>query len=187
VRWIPVALAGLAAGVVGIAGWQIWETEQLKNPKWIDTDRADCQTWDPFPQRNETVTWTGDCRAGKAEGDGTLTWRYTDPAGNALTEVSTGRLTSGKINGQATSTMPDGNRYEGMYRDGEKSGHGVYTWPDSRYDGEWKHDMPEGIGIYTEADGTEHAGNWKQGCLDDNGDVFALMNEMDECKKVLKR
>ena len=63
-RWPAFVLGGIAIAVVGIVGWQVWETEQLKVPKWIDTDRADCQTWDPYPQRDESVTWTGDCRSG---------------------------------------------------------------------------------------------------------------------------
>src|SRR4051794_23061359 len=96
VRWTGIALAAIAAGVVGIAGWQIWEAKQLEIPKWMDTDRADCRTWDPYPQRGETVSWSGECQSGKAEGAGTLTWHYTDPAGNPLVETSAGKLTAGK-------------------------------------------------------------------------------------------
>ena len=32
-RWPSFALAGIALAVIGIAGWQIWETEQLADGK----------------------------------------------------------------------------------------------------------------------------------------------------------
>ncbi|MDQ7246973.1 hypothetical protein [Dongia sedimenti] len=186
-RWPSVALAGIAMAVVGIAGWQAWEAEQLKVAKWMDTERPNCQVWDPYPQRNETATWSGDCRSGKAEGEGTLAWHYTDPAGNPLTYTNSGGVLAGKLEGQGTAVLPNGNRYEGMYRDGQKDGHGVFTWSDSRYDGAWKDDLPDGLGTYTEADGEQHTGEWKQGCLDDHGDTFALLNDMDACEEILKK
>jgi hypothetical protein len=186
-RWTPVALGGIAVAVIGIVGWQIWETEQLKIPKWIDTDRADCQTWDPYPQRNETVTWTGDCRSGKAEGKGKLTWHYNDPARGELTETSEGTLVAGKLDGQGTSIMPSGNRYEGMYRAGMRNGHGVFTWSDGRYDGEYKDDKEHGLGTYTDADGEQYTGQWAEGCLDHDGDIIALSNDYETCEKLLAK
>jgi hypothetical protein len=186
-RWPWLVLGAIAAAVVGIAAWQAWETEQLKIAKWMDSDRPNCQAWDLYPQRNETVTWTGECKAGKIEGQGTLTWHYTDPAGNPLTETYTGTTSGGKLNGEGKEIMPNGNRYEGTHRDGKKNGYGVYTWSDARYDGAWKDNMPEGFGTYVESDGRQHAGEWKQGCLEDQGDIFALLNDMDNCEKLLKK
>jgi hypothetical protein len=186
-RWQWPALAAIATAVLGIVAWQAWEAEQLKIPKWMETERPDCQTWDPYPQRNETATWSGDCRSGKAEGQGTLTWHYADPAGNPLTETYSGGISAGKLEGRGVAVMPSGNRYEGMYRDGHKNGHGVFTWSDARYDGAWKDDLPDGLGTYTEADGTEHTGQWKQGCLGENDDMFALLTDMETCKKLLAK
>ena len=186
-RWPGFALAAIATAVIGIAGWQIWEAQQLQVPKWLETDRPDCQVWDPNPQRNETATWTGDCAAGKAEGQGMLTWRYTDPAGNPLVETYSGGLASGKFNGQATTISADGDRYDGMFRDGQKNGHGVSVWSDARYEGEWKDGKPNGFGTYTDAEGKQYAGEWKQGCLADNDDIIALSNDMKTCKKILAK
>jgi hypothetical protein len=186
-RWPAFVLGGIAIAVVGIVGWQVWETEQLKIPKWINTDRADCQTWDPYPQRNETVTWTGDCRSGKAEGKGTLTWHYTDPARGELTETTTGTLAGGKLNGQTTMSFSSGNRYEGMVRDGLKNGHGVFTWADGRYEGEYKEDKEHGQGTYTDADGQQYTGQWVEGCLDDDDNIIALSNDYDTCEKLLAK
>jgi hypothetical protein len=187
VRWTGIALAAIAAGVVGIAGWQIWEAKQLEIPKWMDTDRADCRTWDPYPQRGETVSWSGECQSGKAEGAGTLTWHYTDPAGNPLVETSAGKLTAGKWNGQVTMAMPNDNRFDGMYRDGAKNGHGVYIWSDGRYDGAWKDDKPDGLGTFTDADGKPHTGEWKQGCFADEDGTIALKNDLETCEKILTK
>jgi hypothetical protein len=186
-RWPTFVLGGIAAAVVGIAGWQIWETEQLKKPKWIDTGHADCQTWDPYPQRNETVTWTGPCQSGRAEGEGTLTWHYTDRTGKALIETASGTQIAGKWDGPTTMALPSGNHFEGVYRDGMKNGHGVFTWTDGRYDGEWKDDKQSGPGTYTDAEGVEHSGQWVDGCLDEDDNVIALGTEMDACEKLLKK
>jgi hypothetical protein len=186
-RWPWLVLGAIATAVVGIAGWQAWEAEQLKIPKWIETDRPNCQAWDPFPQRNETATWSGACKSGKAEGRGTLTWHHTDPAENPLTETYSGGLLAGKLDGEGTAILPSGNRYDGMYKDGEKNGHGVFVWSDGRYDGAWKDNKPDGFGTLTKSDGTGHAGEWKQGCLEDNGNIIALSNDMATCEKILAK
>jgi hypothetical protein len=186
-RWTWLILGAIAAAVIGIAAWQAWETEQLKIARWMDTDRPDCQAWDAYPQRNETVTWTGDCRAGKAEGQGVLTWRYTDPAGNPLTETHTGGLSAGKLSGQGTAIMPGGHRFDGMYRDGEENGHGVMVWSDARFEGEWKDGKPHGFGTFTTSDGAQHAGKWIQGCLEDAGEIYWIENDTETCEKLLKK
>jgi hypothetical protein len=186
-RWTGFVLGGIAAAVVGIAGWQIWEAEQLKKPKWIDTERADCQAWDAYPQRNETVTWTGECRSGRAEGEGTLTWNYTDRTGEALTETASGRLVAGKWDGPTKMILPGDSHFEGMYRDGMKNGQGVYSWPDGRYDGEWKNDKQHGTGTYTDSEGRQHSGQWREGCLDEDDNIIALGNEMDACEELLEK
>lgn len=42
-------------------------------PNWIITDKG-CKVWNPNPQPNESVTWSGECVDGKANGNGILTW-----------------------------------------------------------------------------------------------------------------
>ena len=47
------------------------------------------------------------------------------------------------VNGHGVLTWPDGQRYEGEFKDGNSNGHGVYTWPDGqRYEGEFKDGLP---------------------------------------------
>jgi hypothetical protein len=186
-RWPSVVLSGIGIAVIAIAGWQIWETKQLGIPKWVETDRPDCQVWNPNPQRNETASWSGDCVAGKVEGEGTVTWRYTDPAGNPLTETHSGGFSAGKFHGHGTAISADGYRFDGMYRDGEKNGHGVAVWADARYEGEWKDGKPNGFGTYTSTDGEQRAGEWVQGCLDDDGEIFWIDSDDETCEKLLAK
>jgi hypothetical protein len=42
-------------------------------PNWITTDKG-CKVWNPNPQPNESVTWSGECINGKAHGNGILIW-----------------------------------------------------------------------------------------------------------------
>jgi len=41
---------------------------------WVADAGSGCRLWDPFPQDGETVTWSGGCVNGRAEGDGTSEW-----------------------------------------------------------------------------------------------------------------
>jgi hypothetical protein len=185
-RWPWFVLTAIAAAIVVIVGWQIWDSHWQPDAMWIDTDRPDCQAWNAQPQRNETVTWSGSCQSGKAEGAGVLTWGYIDSTGHAEKETETysGSLLGGKQNGRATTISSIGSRYDGEYRDGQKSGQGVLTWPDAKYDGAWKDGKPHGSGTYTEG-GLSHQGQWEQGCLDDKGSVIGLGTKIDECLRIL--
>lgn len=46
-------------------------------PYWIADAKTGCKVWNSEPLPKESVTWSGDCLNGKAEGRGTLTW-YRD-------------------------------------------------------------------------------------------------------------
>ena len=104
-----------------------------------------CYVWSSAPQPGATVTWTGQCAGGFAQGTGTLTWVWD---GNRQTE--TGRLVDGKTNGHWVIRREDGTVSEGPFVDGEENGHWVWRYPDG-------YDMEEGEGPYV--DGKMH-GNW---------------------------
>src|SRR5208282_1753919 len=40
---------------------------------WI-TDSHGCKVWDSLPSANESVSWSGPCKDGYADGEGTLAW-----------------------------------------------------------------------------------------------------------------
>ena len=45
-------------------------------------------------------------------------------------------------------TSPDGEKYDGEWKDGNNHGQGVYTWPNGmKYDGEWKDSQANGRGL----------------------------------------
>ena len=89
------------------------------------SQRSGCHVWSADPQPDASVTWTGDCVGGLAEGTGTLTWSWD---GSRQTE--TGRLVDGKTNGHWVIRFTDGTVHEGPFVDGEESGHWVFREAD---------------------------------------------------------
>jgi len=74
-----------------------------------------------------------------------------------------GQVENGKPNGQGTYTNPDGDMYEGEFKDGEEW-NGTYTWYDGRkYYGEFKDGKKHGQGTYTISTGGKYIGEWKDG------------------------
>ena len=64
---------------------------------WMElSNQAGCYAWNPHLQVDETVTWTGGCIEGAAQGTGTLKWVYDD---GQKTSEHTGRLQAGKSHG----------------------------------------------------------------------------------------
>ena len=69
---------------------------------------------------------------------------------------------------QGTYTWPDGTKYVGEFKSGNRTGQGTQTWPDgSKYEGEWKDNIAND-GLYYLPDGSkkrsyqDSAGNWNE-------------------------
>ena len=93
---------------------------------WMEiAQRPECYVWNENPQPADSVTWTGECAGGLAQGTGTLTWTSD---GNQQTE--TGRLQNGTYNGYWVIRFPSGQIQEGPYVDGEQNGHWVLRFAD---------------------------------------------------------
>ena len=100
----------------------------------------------------------------------------------------------GKLHGKGIITYPNGETWEGEFKDGEPyTGKGVYFYPDSsnykgewidgkrnnqgtltlvdsnRYSGEWKDDKLNGQGIFTSVDGEQYTGEFKNDQLNGLG------------------
>ena len=127
--------------------------------------RLGCYVWNRIPQPGVTVTWTGECSGGLAQGTGSLTWIWD---GNE--QVETGRLQDGKWNGDGVIRDRYGHVSEGPYVDGELTGHWIlrYTsghvsegpYVDSARHGDWVSRYFDGLveeGPYV--DGERH-GDW---------------------------
>ena len=79
---------------------------------------------------------------------------------------------TGFVDGYGSCVLPDGlgtydfsngDRYEGEWRSGRRTGNGTYTYQDgSKYVGEWKNNINHGRGTFTSADGRKFVGEFKE-------------------------
>jgi hypothetical protein len=148
-RWVLLAAITLSAGVTGspaLAG------------EFLADSKSGCQIWNPNPQLEEIVSWSGSCTQGRAEGRGVAQWLK----GGVPYETDEGEWREGR---QATGKQTwTGGHYEGELAGGEPNGHGVLVLQKLRYEGEFRDGKPNGLGELTA--GTEVVrGNWKDGCL----------------------
>lgn len=84
-------------------------------PGWITATNQPCKIWNPAPQKNESVTWSGQCKDGFASGKGILHWTED---GKPDAEFD-GEYANGKRNGFGVLIAPDGQRIEGEWADDE--------------------------------------------------------------------
>jgi hypothetical protein len=129
---------------------------------WI-ADAKGCKIANPFPQPNETVTWSGECKDGLADGEGVLEW-YVDGQPRDRYE---GTLKQGWAEGKGT-LVREGMRYSGDWKRSAQDGEGRYEGADgSWYQGQWKEGQPHGQGEYQGPDGRRISGTWVDGEFQD--------------------
>jgi hypothetical protein len=80
-------------------------------PTWITATNQPCKIWNPHPEPNESVTWSGPCKDGYASGQGLLRWTVN----GKLDAEFEGRYANGKRNGRGVLTTPDGKHMEGEW------------------------------------------------------------------------
>lgn len=79
-------------------------------------------------------------------------------------------------NGNGSFVYADGEKYEGQWKDGKKNGSGTYSWIDGRkYVGEWKDDLRNGKGEYSWPSGDRYVGEFKDGKMNGHG-VYTYAN-----------
>jgi hypothetical protein len=127
---------------------------------WI-ADSNGCKIWDADPQPNETVTWSGACRDGYADGNGVLQWIVDGKPGSR----HEGAFVAGKATGKGVHTYPLGIKIEGEFVDGALLGRVAMTWPDgSRYEGDYvRGGGLTGRGVLTRANGERYEGDFVKG------------------------
>jgi len=65
---------------------------------------------------------------------------------------------------------PNGDRYDGLWKNGKMDGHGVYVFQNSEiYDGGWKLNKPHGYGRFVYRGGNIYDGQWRYGKREGNG------------------
>jgi hypothetical protein len=137
----------------------IFTGEAARAGMWVTDDSSKCQVWDPNPQIDEAVVWSGACANGRAEGAGSAQWLK----GRTVTETDKGEWRDGKQSGKGVQTWSTGS-YEGALSGGEPNGQGVLTLQKLRYEGEFRDGKPNGAGTLTQGSETVR-GTWKDGCL----------------------
>jgi hypothetical protein len=157
VEMVQYLLRGIAAAV--ISACIAMATVPARAGAWAVDARSGCHVWNPNPQLEESVAWSGSCANGRAEGHGVARWSKD---GNP-TETDEGEWRDGRQAGKGTQTWSSGH-YEGELSDGEPNGHGILTLQKLRYEGDFRNGKPNGVGILTAGSETVR-GTWKDGCL----------------------
>lgn len=132
---------------------------------WSRTDRG-CYVWNPLGQEDEAVTWTGACVNERASGEGKLVWLHQ----GRPTSVYVGAMELGRLNGPGVFTFPNGDVYEGVYRDDVLNGPGELRWGNgNRYRGTFRNFRPDGHGVLSFTNGDRFDGEFKAGLMDGLG------------------
>jgi MORN repeat len=158
----PISLAGRAAALATALALAVpVAAHSAETGGWILDASAGCKVWNPHPQPNETMRWSGACANGMAQGRGAAQWFR----GNLPFESDEGEWREGRQTGYGTQVWPTG-RYDGELADGEPNGHGTLIVQGVRYEGELRNGKPNGVGTLVNVSGT-FRGIWKDGCLQD--------------------
>lgn len=191
-----------------------WYKPQAPNPpangprrpipaRWQKATNVNCLVWNPSPDPDDSVTWTGSCVDGKAEGRGTQTFRFPD-RGTWKEERYEGEMQGGKLNGQGTLYYENGDRFEGEFSDGQRArgslyyangakyegtfanggfnGPGKFTYADgSYYEGNFANSLPNGKGTLTQIGAPPISGAWTNGCLRNGVHVAAAGVPKERC------
>lgn len=190
-----MALAALPASAPASA--------QAPSPEsWIEDGKTGCRVRNPAPQPRESVTWSGACPGGIAEGTGVLQWfdderpsdRYEGElrdgwengrgiaTSTVIADRYDGEWRDGWRHGRGAYSFASGDRYDGTWVEGLRTGRGTMTWADgAHYEGEWRDGKPDGQGTYTDTAGAVFSGNWSGGCFSDGTRRMAAVTTAREC------
>jgi hypothetical protein len=140
----------------------------------VDTSVA-CRVWNPHPQPNEGVRWSGACVNGFAQGRGTVQWIRN----NVPYETDEGEWREGYQTGYGTQVWPSG-RYDGGLVQSEPEGGGKFVLQTSHYEGEFHNGKPNGTGTLTSPSGEFH-GTWTDGCFHEGAKKTAFGVPLSTC------
>lgn len=144
---MPLAAAPCLAG-----DWLVDTSSGCKALRvWAETEN----------NRQMTVQWSGSCKDGFADGEGTLSWILHDD----VIARDTGTFQNGALNGTGKrENLLKHWVYVGDFRNGAGEGKGRIDFPDAYvYDGDWKGNAPDGVGRFTFPNGNVYEGDVKRG------------------------
>jgi hypothetical protein len=158
--WLLAALMAAAALLGSTA-----QAAPDEDSAWI-SDKRGCKVANPFPRPGESITWSGQCKDGFAQGQGVLQWFVNGQEDDRYE----GTLEKGWAEGRGVLTRGDGGKYDGEWKQSTQHGNGRFDAPDgSWYEGQWKDGKPHGQGQYRRPDGKIFIGVWIDGVYE--GDV----------------
>jgi hypothetical protein len=145
---------------------------QGAKPDWIVDAATGCRMWNVFPVPGVTVSWSGACQNGVAQGQGVAQW-FREGKPNSRYE---GEYRDGKASGRGVLTAMSGNRYEGDFRNDHPNGRGLFIYESgNRYEGEVSNGRRHGKGVYSFASGDRHEGEFRDGKASGRG-VYTYAN-----------
>jgi hypothetical protein len=144
----------LAAAVLGWFGTAL----AAEPPKAPPGKR--CEAVQPTAAGDESIEWSGPCRAGKMFGKGVMTWRLN---GDKLREFE-GELANGLPQGKGVLQWNDGRRFEGTFVAGEPMGSGLLSFINGdRFEGPVVSGLPEGRGRFVRGNGDRYDATFRAG------------------------
>ena len=181
-----LAAALLNCGLLAVSAADSSGNSGDSNPtgQWLK-DGA-CSLFSSNAVPGDTVSWTGTCVDGFAEGLGTATFAHEGqtqsftanfvhgviPDGHVITRWGQGwsydgETIGGRFNGPGILTTDRSDRFDGFWNDGKMTGFGVLLRANGeRYAGDWKDDKPNGSGEFRHADGSFLSGEFVDGKLE---------------------
>jgi hypothetical protein len=153
---------------------------------WASDPNSGCALFDASLHPGDSVSWSGACKDGRAEGGGTarftnngrqiesFTGDFSDGvADDGAVTVSwgdgwsyDGEMLHGQFDGEGALVNNKGDHFEGWWKAGKLDGAGsVIHANGERYDGLWKDDLPNGHGMLVRADGSKLEGEFLDGKL----------------------
>ncbi|KAA6376808.1 MAG: putative MORN repeat protein, partial [Streblomastix strix] len=131
---------------------------------------------------NEFYTYDGDWENGKMHGHGRMQF------GSNANDFYDGEFYMGEIEGEGIRVWSDGRKYQGQWKNGERSGFGIYERLRvnadqtveivERYEGMWNHNAYSGNGLLSFINGTIYEGQFRNHKL--NGHAHAQYPNGDE-------
>ncbi len=143
--------------------------QAVNSGAWLKDPISNCAVWAADLKEEGVISWSGDCRDGKADGAGILSW----VTNGKLARRYSGPMLGGKAQGiGALDFWMEGQylHYEGSFVNSRLEGWGSVRWPDDRrLEGEFKDDALTGFVEYKAADGSTYTGAVKNDVADGLG------------------
>src|ERR1039457_5865494 len=106
----------------------LFSSSQGTAETWI-SDSNGCKVLNQNPSPGQTITWSGKCTDGYADGNGVVVWLKD---GKPMSRYK-GDYAKGKRTGKGVFTYANGDRYEGNFADDKRAGKGSYTYTNGNH------------------------------------------------------